>query len=389
MATTALRKIRRNHSCSRGYHVSIVHLLLAVPGLLMMCSLALAGCSERAPAPAAPAEPASPPPIRVTGDGPRITFETTEHDFGPITDTRTHTASFRFGNSGTETLVISDVSASCGCTIPELGREELPPGESDTIKVTFNPRGRSGDTDNYIKIVSNAQPEEVVQLRIKGRIEPMVHCERIQRLGVLRLGREHTRMIPLSYDDPDLVIRDLTVVNNPHVTARLAEMGRAARAAGNKTIYKGAIELTLSKDAPWGIFFATRVKFTAFGRAEPQADPIEHVYSVNILGNIVGELRAEPTLFTLGPLAQNRPFEKAVTISHISGAPFTVTGAHVSETTMPGVEARVEPLPGGAHRIVVYGTTGAFFGGYQGVVTINTDVPGEETLTIRFAGRVR
>ena len=66
-----------------------------------------------------------------------------------------------------------------------------------------------------------------------------------------------------------------------------------------------------------------------------------------------------------------------------------MSGARVSETTLPGVQVRVEPLVSAGYQIVVHGTTGAFRGGFKGVITVNTDVPGEETLIIRYAGYVK
>jgi hypothetical protein len=331
--------------------------------------------------------PAPSPPVQPLAQGPHITFDKLVHEFGPITDTREHPASFRFTNTGTETLIISKISATCGCTVPKLERRQFQPGESDTIAVTFDPRGRSGDTDKFISVVTNARPVAVIKLRINALVEPMLRCEKFQRMGNLKLGEEHKSVFRLSYDDPDLEIRNMTV-NTPHVTARLLALGAAGPTVGGKPTYEGAIEVTVSKDAPWGVIYATRVELAVFGRSEPQRNPIEFEYSVYISGNINGELRAAPTALSLGRLQMNQSYEKAVVLMRSTGAPFTVTGAHISETSMPGVEVRVEPGGSDRHRIIVHGSTGSFRGGFKGIVTINTDVPGEEAVTIRFAGSV-
>jgi hypothetical protein len=358
-------------------------------GVMLTCGLALAGCNENAPAPDAAAEapPAPSPPVLPVAQGPRITFDKLVHEFGPITDTRKHPASFRFTNTGTETLIISDINAACGCTVPKLKRRQFQPGESDTIEVTFNPRNRSGDTDKYINVVTNARPEAVVRLRINALVEPMLLCERFHRMGDLALGQEHKSVVHLGYDDPDLEIRNMTV-NNPNVTARLIEMGKAGPTEEYKTAYVGAFEVTVSPNAPWGVIYATRVELTVFGRPEPHLDPIEFEYSSYVSGDIHGELRATPNSLSVGRLAMNQTYEKALVLHRSTGVPFTITGAHISETSLPGIQVRVEPGSPTRHRIILHGSTGTFRGGFRGVVTINTDVPGEETLDIRFAGAV-
>ncbi|MHC4764910.1 MAG: DUF1573 domain-containing protein [Planctomycetota bacterium] len=359
-------------------------------GVLLACGLVLAGCDERAQAPAASSEPArvAAPPALPAADGPRITFEKTVHQFGSITDTKSHTATFRFTNTGTETLVISDVKAGCSCTVPTLRRRELLPGEQDTIDVTFNPRGRPGPMDESVTVVSNSKPEPTVKLTINALVEPMLRCGRLHRVGELRLGQEHKSVVRLSYDDPDLVIRDMRA-NSPHVTARLVEMGVVGPTVRGKATYEGAIEVTLAKTMPWGVLSGIRIQLKVYGRPEPQADPIDFDYNVFISGELYGELRATPKTLTFGRLGPNQPFEKAVTLSRSSGEPFTVTGARISETAIPGVEVRLEPVDGAPPRIVVSGSTGSHRRGFRGVITVSTDVPGEETLNIRFTGYVK
>jgi hypothetical protein len=361
-----------------------------VIGVLLACGLAPVGCDESAPVPVATSEapPAPSPPVQPVARGPHITFDKLVHRFGPITDTREHPASFRFTNTGTETLIISDINASCGCTVPTLERRQFQPGESDTIEVTFNPRDRSGDTDKYISVVTNAAPEPVIKLRINAVVEPMLRYERFHKMGDLALGQEHKSVVRLSYDDPDLEIRNMTV-NNPNVTARLIEMGNARPTVGDKITYEGAFEVTVSPNAPWGVISATRVELTVFGRPEPHLDPIEFEYGVYVSGDIQGELRATPNRLSLGHMRMNQPYEKAVVLSRSTDQPFTITGAHISETSLPGIGVRVEPGGTTQHRIIVYGSTGSFQGGFRGIVTVNTDVPGEEVLTLRFAGSVR
>ena len=66
--------------------------------------------------------------------------------------------SFHFTNTGGKDLVITKVSASCGCTVPTYKREPVKPGEKGEITVMFNSEGRYGMQTKEIKVLSNAQP---------------------------------------------------------------------------------------------------------------------------------------------------------------------------------------------------------------------------------------
>ncbi|MBD8487702.1 DUF1573 domain-containing protein [Echinicola sp. CAU 1574] len=97
--------------------------------------------------------------------GPVITFEETEKDFGEITQGTKVEHTFKFTNTGTEVLKLSNVAATCGCTVPKWPKEPIAPGKSGEIKVTFNSAGKMGNQRSIVRIYSNAsEPIEKVAL---------------------------------------------------------------------------------------------------------------------------------------------------------------------------------------------------------------------------------
>lgn len=66
--------------------------------------------------------------------------------------------SFRFKNIGTKPLVIANVSASCGCTIPETPQQPFAPGEEGVIKAKFDSKGRTGENRKHISVDANTTP---------------------------------------------------------------------------------------------------------------------------------------------------------------------------------------------------------------------------------------
>jgi hypothetical protein len=93
----------------------------------------------------------------IAKSGPVITFEKKTHDFGDITEGDKVQETFRFTNTGTEPLLITDVQVTCGCTTPKgWPRDPIMPGGKGEITVAFNSAGKRGRQSKVVTIVSNA-----------------------------------------------------------------------------------------------------------------------------------------------------------------------------------------------------------------------------------------
>jgi hypothetical protein len=89
-------------------------------------------------------------------EGALITFEEQSHDFGDIYQGDKVEHIFKFENSGSQPLIITNVQTTCGCTASEWPREPVLPGESADLKVNFNSAGKFGRQNKVITIVSNS-----------------------------------------------------------------------------------------------------------------------------------------------------------------------------------------------------------------------------------------
>ena len=113
------------------------------------------------------AQDATKPPV-VNKNAPVINFEKTTHDYGTIVKEGDGTCEFKFKNTGVEPLILSNVTSSCGCTVPEWPREPILKGKSNTIKVRYDTK-RVGPINKTITVTSNATNASV-QLRIIGTV---------------------------------------------------------------------------------------------------------------------------------------------------------------------------------------------------------------------------
>lgn len=104
-------------------------------------------------------------------EGPQITFQETEYNFGDIKQGEKVEHVFSFKNTGTAPLVLSNVLTTCGCTASEWPKEPIAPGKAGQIKVTFNSAGKMGVQNKVVTIVSNAVNAQE-QVKMVGNIVP-------------------------------------------------------------------------------------------------------------------------------------------------------------------------------------------------------------------------
>lgn len=95
-----------------------------------------------------------------TGELPVFKFDQETYNFGKISEGDKVTHEFKFKNTGTAPLIISDAMASCGCTVPEFPTEPIAPGKEGKIKVVFNSAGKIGKQNKVVTLTSNAEPQK-------------------------------------------------------------------------------------------------------------------------------------------------------------------------------------------------------------------------------------
>ena len=92
-----------------------------------------------------------------------IKFENDVLDFHTLNDGEKVTGSFKFKNTGSHDLVISDVSANCGCTVADYPRNAIKPGGEGIISVTYDSKGSRGiRVQKLITVLANTTPSKTI-----------------------------------------------------------------------------------------------------------------------------------------------------------------------------------------------------------------------------------
>jgi len=99
----------------------------------------------------------------------QITFAENSYDFGKINEGEIVEHTFTFKNTGTAPLIIRDVKASCGCTIPEWTKEPVQPGQEGKLEVKYNSSGKEGKISKTVTVFANTEPAET-KLEIEAEV---------------------------------------------------------------------------------------------------------------------------------------------------------------------------------------------------------------------------
>lgn len=121
------------------------------------------------------------------GPKPVIRFDSLEHHFGKVAIGQSVDWTFRFKNTGEAPLVLSQVTASCGCTtIKDWTKTPVASGEEGFIVANLNTTNLSGQINKTINVLSNTIPAvnhlelvgEVVGKEVKDKSQQAVEMER-------------------------------------------------------------------------------------------------------------------------------------------------------------------------------------------------------------------
>ena len=102
-------------------------------------------------------------------DAGKIVFEENSFDFGTVKEGETVSHTYTFVNEGKAPIILSQVSASCGCTTPSFTQAPVLPGKKGEIKVSFDSNGQVGKQQKIVTVVSNAAPA-VTTVQLRGEV---------------------------------------------------------------------------------------------------------------------------------------------------------------------------------------------------------------------------
>ena len=314
--------------------------------------------------------------------GAAITLEVEERDFGTIWDFEPVTTTFPFTNTGTKTLVLSRLQAGCGCTTPIADKTVLKPGETGTITVTFDPKGKSNKQDKKVTIFSNAVNDPEKGFWIRSYVNQFVDVKnKFLNLNEMTVGEPHSVEFEFVPVDPNFKISSMSGIgkHGEFISAEELEVPDGA---------PRRIRISISPEMPWGAFHSQlKVKGTG---STPEGSPITHEFTVFANGKSYGKIRADNHIIGLRSMKQGGQFHVRNNIFRADGEPFKVLNTAILQPTVSGINGTAVQNVDGSHTLIISGTLPASHKGpINAYLLVETDVPGEEVLRFRITGVVQ
>ncbi len=106
-------------------------------------------------------------------NAPVFKIASTTVDIGKMEQATTRDVEFKFTNEGKRDLIIRNVRSTCGCTAVQQGTSNtIRPGESSSIKATFNSGGYNGRVTKAIYVYTNDPKNSEVILMLNAEVTP-------------------------------------------------------------------------------------------------------------------------------------------------------------------------------------------------------------------------
>lgn len=297
---------------------------------------------------------------------PILTFDKVHHDFGKIGPDRKVAHRFKATNTGTATLNITHLNASCGCTATALGKWSLNPGESTEIEATFDPKGMKNNVRKSIQVTSNDARNGIQTLTFEAEVVQEINLESsaIFFLDVPRTQAKKSTLRLRSGNGQQVQVTEVKAPGAPYLVG-------AATPDGKDVV----LELTFDpKAVPAGLQRGVdKVTLRTTSANQPSL-------TVDVQWNIKALITPTPDRIVLRD-ASGKELRATVSLKHADGKVFTVTGARPTSNLL-----KVTGLgkKAAAHELGIVLAASAKAGTYNEKIEFTTDDPEQPVVEMRI-----
>lgn len=316
-----------------------------------------------------------------------LQFEKPVHDFGKISDEAPVSHEFKFKNTSSKVVNISNVQTSCGCTAAELGAAErvVQPGAEGKIKITFNPANRNGRESKQIIVNTDAAECPQITLTASSEVVKQIIVEpQVVFFGEVALGKTPpAQTFTIMGRKPGFEVTSISV-NNPQL--KLEALGTDEQDLAGEKVKRYKYRLSLDGNLPIGLVQGL-VTYATNDTRFPTPPPT----MVNAV--IVGPVNVMPRDINLPFTKMGDPFRTQVRLMQRESKPMRILSAEIegmSPVMKPVVDIKPVPYtgPNGTqianvmYEFVVAGTLPSQWELVGGTLVVKTDQTAMETIRI-------
>jgi hypothetical protein len=357
--------------------------------ILSTAILVVSGCDDPSsktakPESSATTESAAPAAASVA-TGPKLNLKNPVVAFGDIYDYEKRTAEVNFSNSGGSQLTINQVQPTCGCTTTKLDKTTFQPNEEYMFTLNFSPKG-SGKQSKIVKIHSNDPDSPITNLTITANVITTVKATpRTFSIGKIPYRKAYTTSAILTSDDPGYNPTSVSITGQlkPHVTGRLTEI-----TPEGSTTRSWRVDIDVAPNLPWGWHTGnTMIRGTV--KNEDRVYP--HQYNMGMNVSAEGKITANDTMIRLMTIKPGSKISRRITLSSKDRSPFEIKNTFIQGGNADTFQVTATPAnpEQSEWELVFSGTAPRTSGVVKGNVLVQTNIPGEEAIAIKYSGNVR
>ena len=102
---------------------------------------------------------------------PQLTLQSYAFDFGNIAANATTEKTIELTNTGREELELKSIQPNCTCITASAEKQSLKPGETGSIRISFNPSDRKGTQNKAISFYSNDPKNPVQRMTLTAYVQ--------------------------------------------------------------------------------------------------------------------------------------------------------------------------------------------------------------------------
>ena len=162
-----------------------------------------------------------PSEIDAAESGAVISFEKTVYNFGKITPgSNDNLWQFKFKNTGSSPLKITNVESRCKCTPYALEKKIYAPGEEGVLKGEYHAPSKKSSVSQSVYVFSNDKNKPKIKLSIRGKIVPKVECKpETIKLSLAVENAGCPKIVLNSSDNKEFAVSSFTSTNRNCITA--------------------------------------------------------------------------------------------------------------------------------------------------------------------------
>ena len=162
--------------------------------------------------------------------GPKLEVDEASLDLGEMWGDQQKEHAIVLRNVGDDTLVVTKVKGSCGCTVIKTYDRQIAPGKEGKLPFTLNTRGMQGAVRKSVTIWTNESANEQTRVSIHGTVKQLIQMEPKAGLtfGRVQPGQSQSKQVELTAnaDEPvELEIAEVTA-EGFNVTLETLEEGK-------------------------------------------------------------------------------------------------------------------------------------------------------------------